>query len=192
MSFGIIKKIGKRGNFTIPKPMRDEMGFQHLDLISFRQEGSVIVLQMEKICDHCVGNLLKKALQSGKNSKAQEEALDALCEQMQLSEENLDGARKYYRFLGKKGRTTIPFPLRQEMDIRPHDIVSFEYWGDAITIEALTPHLPKPVKNPRTKAQKKKNLKEIMTAQKAQSRSRSAAGRPAMPRPKRTMRKLKI
>ena len=102
MNFGIIRKIGKRGNFTIPKPMRDEMGFQHLDLISFRQEGSVIVLQMEKICDHCIGNLLKKALQSGKNSKAEEEALDALCEQMRMSEENLGGARKYYRFLGKK------------------------------------------------------------------------------------------
>ena len=48
MNFGIIRKIGKRGNFTIPKPMRDEMGFQHLDLISFRQEGSVIVFQLSQ------------------------------------------------------------------------------------------------------------------------------------------------
>ena len=34
--------------------------------------------------------------------------------------------RTYLRILGKKGRTTIPWPLRAELDFRPGDVLLFE------------------------------------------------------------------
>ena len=34
--------------------------------------------------------------------------------------------RTYLRILGKKGRTTIPWPLRAELDFAPGDVLLFE------------------------------------------------------------------
>lgn len=34
--------------------------------------------------------------------------------------------RTYLRILGKKGRTTIPWPLRAELDFAPGDVLVFE------------------------------------------------------------------
>ena len=34
--------------------------------------------------------------------------------------------RTYLRILGKKGRTTIPWPLRAELDFHPGDVLLFE------------------------------------------------------------------
>ena len=41
---------------------------------------------------------------------------------------------KTYRFLGNRGRTTIPFSLRMELGIKRNDLVSFERLGDTIVI----------------------------------------------------------
>lgn len=41
---------------------------------------------------------------------------------------------KIYRFLGKSGRTTIPYPLRVAMGFKRYDLVSFERRGDAIIV----------------------------------------------------------
>lgn len=41
---------------------------------------------------------------------------------------------KIYRFLGKSGRTTIPYPLRVAMNLKRYDLVSFEFAGDSIVI----------------------------------------------------------
>lgn len=41
---------------------------------------------------------------------------------------------KIYRFLGKSGRTTIPYPLRVAMGFKRYDLVSFERWGDVVIV----------------------------------------------------------
>lgn len=38
------------------------------------------------------------------------------------------------RILGRKGRTTIPFPLRKELDLQPGDIVSFTLEDDGVKV----------------------------------------------------------
>lgn len=41
---------------------------------------------------------------------------------------------KIYRFLGKSGRTTIPYPMRLVMDLKRYDLISFELERDAIIV----------------------------------------------------------
>lgn len=41
---------------------------------------------------------------------------------------------KIYRFLGKSGRTTIPYPLRLAMNIKRYDLISYELDGDTIIV----------------------------------------------------------
>ena len=41
---------------------------------------------------------------------------------------------KQYRFLGKRGRTTIPLPIREALDLEDHDLLSFSVEGDAVVI----------------------------------------------------------
>lgn len=43
-------------------------------------------------------------------------------------------ARMMLRILGKKGRTTIPFPLRKELGLQPGDIVSFTLENDSVKV----------------------------------------------------------
>ena len=41
---------------------------------------------------------------------------------------------KQYRFLGQRGRTTIPLPIREALDLEDHDLLSFSVEGDAVVI----------------------------------------------------------
>ena len=41
---------------------------------------------------------------------------------------------KYYREIGKKGRTTIPYPVRVRLDIRDNDLISYEEKDDGAVI----------------------------------------------------------
>ncbi len=41
---------------------------------------------------------------------------------------------KIYRFLGNRGRTTIPYPLRSAVGLKRNDLVSFERHGDTIVV----------------------------------------------------------
>lgn len=41
---------------------------------------------------------------------------------------------KIYRVLGKRGRITIPFELRQELNFTSNDIVSFSSQGNQVII----------------------------------------------------------
>ena len=41
---------------------------------------------------------------------------------------------KYYRVIGKKGRTTIPFSMRVRLDIRDNDLISFEETDDGAVL----------------------------------------------------------
>jgi AbrB family looped-hinge helix DNA binding protein len=42
-----------------------------------------------------------------------------------------------YKILGKRGRITIPFEMRQKMGISYNDILSFETSGDALLIKRV-------------------------------------------------------
>lgn len=42
---------------------------------------------------------------------------------------------KVYRFLGRKGRTTIPYELRAAMELAPNDLLSFQRKGDLIIVK---------------------------------------------------------
>ena len=40
-----------------------------------------------------------------------------------------------YRFIGKRGRITIPYSLRVQMGFKPNDLVSFTRDGDTIIVK---------------------------------------------------------
>lgn len=42
---------------------------------------------------------------------------------------------KVYRFLGRKGRTTIPFELRAAMELAPNDLLSFQLKGGLLIVQ---------------------------------------------------------
>ena len=41
---------------------------------------------------------------------------------------------KIYRFLGRSGRTTIPYPMRLAMNLGRYDLISYEVDGDSIIV----------------------------------------------------------
>ena len=50
----IYRFLGKRGNTTIPYPLRLAMGLKRYDLVSYELDGDTIILKRERICDNCV------------------------------------------------------------------------------------------------------------------------------------------
>ena len=42
---------------------------------------------------------------------------------------------KIYRFIGKRGRITIPYELRMQMGFRRNDLVSFTREGNAVVVK---------------------------------------------------------
>jgi bifunctional DNA-binding transcriptional regulator/antitoxin component of YhaV-PrlF toxin-antitoxin module len=53
MSMKIYKILGKRGRITIPFEIRQEVGFDFNDVLSFERKGNTVIVQCEKICDDC-------------------------------------------------------------------------------------------------------------------------------------------
>ena len=51
----LFRVLGKRGRITIPFEIRQRIGFEYNDVLSFTQQddGSVVV-RREKICDNCL------------------------------------------------------------------------------------------------------------------------------------------
>ena len=41
---------------------------------------------------------------------------------------------RYYRFLGREGRTTIPLEIREQLDLEDHELVSFTVEDGAVVI----------------------------------------------------------
>ena len=41
---------------------------------------------------------------------------------------------RYYRFLGREGRTTIPLEIRVQLDLEDHELVSFTVEDGAVVI----------------------------------------------------------
>jgi len=42
-----LKLFGQRGRITIPKPMRDKLGWQAGDLLAFREKGGAVIITRE-------------------------------------------------------------------------------------------------------------------------------------------------
>lgn len=53
----ILRILGKRGRITIPYEIRQNVGFQYNDVLSFTEttDGRSVVVRREKICDNCKG-----------------------------------------------------------------------------------------------------------------------------------------
>lgn len=50
----LYRVLGKRGRITIPYEIRQRVGFQYNDVLSFtEQDGRTVVVRREKICDSC-------------------------------------------------------------------------------------------------------------------------------------------
>jgi bifunctional DNA-binding transcriptional regulator/antitoxin component of YhaV-PrlF toxin-antitoxin module len=41
----------------------------------------------------------------------------------------------FFRILGHRGNTTIPYPLRLELGIAPYDLISYKREGDHIVVQ---------------------------------------------------------
>lgn len=51
----IYRVLGKRGRTTIPYAIRNRIGFQYNDIISFtEQNDGSVVIKREKLCDNCI------------------------------------------------------------------------------------------------------------------------------------------
>lgn len=53
----LLRILGKRGRITIPYEIRQRVGFQYNDVLSFTEiaDGRSVVVKREKICDNCKG-----------------------------------------------------------------------------------------------------------------------------------------
>lgn len=51
----LYRVLGKRGRITIPYEIRQRVGFDYNDILSFAEseDGRTVVVKREKICDHC-------------------------------------------------------------------------------------------------------------------------------------------
>lgn len=49
--------LGKRGRITIPYEIRQRVGFEYNDVLSFAEtkDGRSVIVRREKICDNCKG-----------------------------------------------------------------------------------------------------------------------------------------
>lgn len=47
------KILGKHGRITIPFEIRQQIGFQYNDILSFTLQGETVVVKREKLCDDC-------------------------------------------------------------------------------------------------------------------------------------------
>lgn len=51
----VLKILGKRGRVTIPFEIRQRVGFNYNDVLSFTEtaDGSSVIIKHEKLCDNC-------------------------------------------------------------------------------------------------------------------------------------------
>lgn len=50
----LFRVLGKRGRITIPFEIRQRIGFEYNDVLSFtQQDDGLVVVRREKICDNC-------------------------------------------------------------------------------------------------------------------------------------------
>lgn len=75
----IYRVLGKKGRITIPFEIRQRIGFEYNDVLSFTQQddGSVVV-RREKICDNC-----NEFAEEFKENFTLEDFLDSLSEEEQ-------------------------------------------------------------------------------------------------------------
>ena len=89
----LFRVLGKRGRITIPFEIRQRIGFEYNDVLSFTQQddGSVVV-RREKICDNC-----NEFAEEYEENYTLEDFLDSLSEEEQrdaLIHLSLLGGRK--------------------------------------------------------------------------------------------------
>lgn len=53
----LLRILGKRGRITIPYEIRQHVGFQYNDVLSFTEtaDGRSVIVKREKICNNCKG-----------------------------------------------------------------------------------------------------------------------------------------
>lgn len=53
----LLRILGKRGRITIPYEIRQSVGFQYNDVLSFTEaaDGRTVIVKRERICDNCKG-----------------------------------------------------------------------------------------------------------------------------------------
>lgn len=53
----LLRILGKRGRITIPFEIRQRVGFQYNDVLSFTEtaDGRSVIVKREKICNNCKG-----------------------------------------------------------------------------------------------------------------------------------------
>lgn len=78
----LLRIFGKRGRITIPYEIRQRVGFEYNDVLSFTEssDGRSVIVRREKLCDNCQG----KAAQDMEEDKAMLlELLDSLPAELQ-------------------------------------------------------------------------------------------------------------
>lgn len=60
----LLRILGKRGRITIPYEIRQRVGFEYNDVLSFTEsnDGRSVIVRREKLCDNCQGKTVQAVL----------------------------------------------------------------------------------------------------------------------------------
>ena len=61
MNRKLLRILGKRGRITIPYEIRQRVGFEYNDVLSFTEssDGRSVIVRREKLCDNCQGKTVR-------------------------------------------------------------------------------------------------------------------------------------
>ncbi len=61
MNRKFLRILGKRGRITIPYEIRQRVGFEYNDVLSFTEssDGRSVIVRREKLCDNCQGKTVR-------------------------------------------------------------------------------------------------------------------------------------
>lgn len=61
MNRKVLRILGKRGRITIPYEIRQRVGFEYNDVLSFTEssDGRSVIVRREKLCDNCQGKTVR-------------------------------------------------------------------------------------------------------------------------------------
>ncbi len=80
----VFKFLGKEGRTTIPIPIREKLGWERGDLISFtEQEDGSVVLRREYVCDGCEVDIPETHDKNIEEEVTLQDCLDSLSEKDQ-------------------------------------------------------------------------------------------------------------
>ncbi len=104
--------LGKRGRITIPYEIRQRVGFQYNDVLSFTEtsDGRTVMVKREKICDNCKGTRSAADKQADGINKVSTGGKDAILDQISTNHPLHSKIMNYYNSIAASVQTHSKVP----------------------------------------------------------------------------------